>query len=150
MSVIGYDGRIRPASTPFNAGTPNKLDPEAIGRISEAQPKFADLVMDTVSKIGGSVQRYGEAVARKEYKDDSFESEKRQFAEKKRIDEEIDRLNQDKTLTAASRAQKAKEITSQYQGVGREDVDRRAMHNIGVYLYDRAKALNDEAMFYIS
>lgn len=127
MSVIGYDGRIRPASTPFNAGTPNKLDPEAIGRIGEAQPKFADMVMKAADKIGGSLQRYGEAVARKEYEDKSDEGQQNYLDWHGEYSGSVQKIKNDPSLTEDQKREKVNALGESLKPkmTGHEKVDRR-------------------------
>lgn len=87
MSVIGYDGRLRPASRALQVGAPNEFNPEHVARIGEAQPKLAELAIDLFDSLAGNANKYGNALAAKEKRLEAIKADEHMMAAKEKTQE---------------------------------------------------------------
>lgn len=148
MSIIGYDGRLRPVSKPLTVGMPNEFSPEAIAKINEAQPKFGEMAVKLFAGIGKDVAAYGEAVQQRDKRVKALDSQESVQEAQRKIDEERQKIMQDETLDAEGKQAKARELERERPKAARtgyEGIDRAAEMQIENAMFNAVRSIEADA-----
>lgn len=124
MSVIGYDGRLRPASRALQVGAPNEFSPDMVAKIGDAQPKHAELFMKLANQIGDDMVRYGSALEAKQKRADALSDQEAVQEGIEAIDAQRRVISEDDTLTPEQKKEAASRIGYAYEPTGDEMRDR--------------------------
>lgn len=125
MGIIGYDGRLRPAGRAVQAGMPNEFNPEQIGRIKEAQPKFIAEFTKLLDIAGGNAVRYGEALGRKAKEERELTARERLMTQREKLSVKQREIMEDDKLTPDEKRKAADELKVSVDKTGDDVLDRR-------------------------
>lgn len=143
MAVIGYDGRLRPASTGAMQNPESQFNADRVGRVAAAQPKFSEDVAKLLNDGGQKLVNYGSKVAQQGQELEDLKDAEAIQAEKRKIAEEGRKIREDKTMTPEEKAAKGEELSGRYPSEVK--VDEGASHRDQVRARRRAMTLGEAA-----
>lgn len=143
MAVIGYDGRLRPASTGAMQNPESQFNADRVGRVAAAQPKFSEDVAKLLNDGGQKLVNYGSKVAQQEQELEDLKDAEAIQMEKRKIAEEGRKIREDKAMTPDEKASKGEELSGRYPSEAK--VDEGASHREQVRARRRAMTLGEAA-----
>lgn len=143
MAVIGYDGRLRPASTGAMQNPESQFNADRVGRVAAAQPKFSEDVAKLLNDGGQKLVNYGSKVAQQGQELEDLKDAESIQAEKRQIEEEGRKIREDKTMTPDEKAAAGEGLSGRYPSEAK--VEEGASHRDQMRARRRAMTLGEAA-----
>ena len=143
MAVIGYDGRLRPASTGAIQNPESQFNADRVGRVAAAQPKFSEDVAKLLNDGGQKLVNYGSKVAQQGQELEDLKDAESIQAEKRQIAEEGRKIREDKTMTPDEKAARGEGLSGRYPSEAK--VEEGASHRDQMRTRRRAMTLGEAA-----
>ena len=143
MAVIGYDGRLRPASTGAMQNPESQFNADRVGRVAAAQPKFSEDVAKLLNDGGQKLVNYGSKVAQQGQELEDLKDAESIQAEKRQIAEEGRKIREDKTMTPDEKAARGEGLSGRYPSEAK--VEEGASHRDQMRTRRRAMTLGEAA-----
>ncbi len=104
MSVIGYDGKIRPKSVAVNVRPQGTMTPEQMERLHNERPDYVSGVMKIIDSVNRNVDATAGYFDRLHEEEAAIEDKNQMLEDDKKLAEEYQRISSDESMSAQQKA----------------------------------------------